>query len=123
MSCLIQLGGGCQSGGTGTDDSDGLSGSLRWPAGSDDPFLKRTIDDRDFDILDGHRIGIDSQDARSFAGCGAKPACKFGEIVRREEPQQRLLPLIAVNEIVPVRNDIPERTTLVAERDTTIHTP
>ena len=39
------------------------------------------------------------------------------------QPFDRIVPLVAVHEVVPIGNEIPEGTTVVAERDAAIHAP
>jgi hypothetical protein len=57
-----------------------------------------------------------------FAGCRTDAAGEVGKIVGRMQDFQRLLPVTAVNQIVPVRNDVVDRTAVVAERNTAVHT-
>ena len=57
----------------------------------------------------------------TLAGRGTQTSGELGEIVRRVQPLDRRLPAIAVDEIVPVGNQIPERAALVAERNAAVH--
>src|SRR5438552_3155252 len=78
--------------------------------GRDPAALERALDDRHLDRLDRHRIVVDPEHARAFARSGAEPARPLREIVRRLQALDGLLPLIAVHEVVPVRDDVAERT-------------
>src|SRR5262249_9468464 len=121
MARLIQLSGRSQSCWTRSHDSYGLPSPFRRPAGTNDAFLEGTIDDRDLDVLDGYRVGVDSQYARSFARRRTEAARELGKVVGCEKPQQRFLPLPAVDQVIPVGNNVSKRTTLVTERNAAIH--
>ena len=56
-------------------------------------------------------------------GAGTQTAGELREIVRRVQPLDRRLPAIAVDEIVPVGNQIAQRASLMAERDAAVHAP
>ena len=58
-----------------------------------------------------------------FARRGAEPAGELRKVVRRVQPLDRRLPAIAVDEIVPVGNQIAQRASLMAERDAAVHAP
>src|SRR4029078_12323390 len=79
-------------------------------------------DDRELDLLDRHRVAfLDLEHARGFARCGAETARELGEVVRAVQLCSRLAPPVAVDEVVPVRNEVPERTAVVAERHAALH--
>ncbi len=54
-------------------------------------------------------------------GAGHKPAGELGEVVRRVQPLDRLAPVFAVHEVVPVGDEVAERAAVVAERDAAVH--
>src|SRR5216683_3179674 len=80
------------------------------------------VDDVFFDGLNRYRIIIDIEDARLFARRGAYAAGEFGKVVGPMETVDRLAPVAAINQIVPIGNYVPERAALVAEGDAAIHT-
>src|SRR4029453_16256663 len=51
----------------------------------------------------------------------AEASRELGEIVGGVKPIDRLAPLVAVDQIVPVRNDIAKRTAVMAKRDAAVH--
>ena len=57
------------------------------------------------------------------ASHGAGQSCpgELREVVRGVQPVDRLAPLVAVDQVVPVRDEVPERAALVAERDAAVH--
>src|SRR5207247_10103775 len=75
-----------------------------------------------FDVLDRHRVAVNREDAGSFAGSGADAAGKFREVVGCVEGGKGPLPLAAIDEVVPVRDQISERAALMTERHGAIHT-
>src|SRR4029077_13289970 len=52
---------------------------------------------------------------------GADAAGEFRKIVGRVQCHQRLAPLVAIDQIVPVRDQIVDRAALMTERDAAIH--
>src|SRR5215831_5803983 len=105
----------------GADDGNPLTGP---PGRHDrlDPALTPTaIDDCAFDRLDRDRVVVDVQGAGRLARCGTDAAGKFRKIVGRVQNPECCLPLVAVDEIVPVRDQIVDRAALVTERDAAIH--
>ena len=64
---------------------------------------------------------IDAEHARRFAGRRTDAAGELREIVGGVELPDRFLPPTAVDEIVPVGNDVVDRASGVAERHAAIH--
>jgi hypothetical protein len=75
------------------------------------------------DVLDRHRILVDAQYARGLARCRAEPTGELGEVVRRVQTLDRGVPVVAVHQVVPLRDDVAQRAALVAERDAAVHAP
>ena len=119
----IQLIGRGQPRGSGADDRDALARARRRRLRDDPAFAERALDDRRFRGLDGDRRAVDPEHARPLARRRAQPAGELGEIVRRVQPIDRGAPAIAVHEIVPVGNQVAERTAVMAERKPAIHAP
>ena len=109
------------SGGTRSDDRDALAGLDFRRLGFDPAFLEGMLDDRLLDVLDRDRRLIDAEHARRFARRGTDAAGELGEVVGRVQLTDRVLPTIAIDEIVPVRNDVVDRAAGVAERHAAIH--
>src|SRR5208337_4330109 len=87
-----------------------------------DPTLAEgMLDDCLFDVLDRHRRVVNTQNAGSFAGRRAYPSGEFGEVVRGVEGANGFLPAIAIDEVIPIRDDIVERAARVAEGHAAIH--
>ena len=86
-------------------------------------FRESAVDDGHLDRLDRHGIVVDPEHARTFARCRTQPARELGKIVGRVQPLERGFPAIAVDQIVPVGNQIAERATLMAKRDAAVHAP
>jgi hypothetical protein len=73
------------------------------------------------DRLDAHRIVVDVERARFLARRRTDAAGELRKIVRRVQHVERLAPLLQVDEIVPVRNDVVDGAAALAERDAAIH--
>src|SRR5262249_42165952 len=88
----------------------------------DPALVPGAVDDRDLDLLDRDRVALaDLQHARRLAGRGAEPAGELREVVGRGQLGGRLAPAVAVDEVVPVGDQVPERAAVVAERDAALH--
>ncbi len=106
---------------SGADDGDALArlhvGDLR----RDPPFGPRAVDDLDLDLLDRDRVLVDAEHARRLARRRAEATGELGEVVRRVQPLDRVAPVVAVHEVVPVGDEVAERAAVVAERDAAVH--
>src|SRR5688572_8237218 len=106
---------------TRSDDGDLLPGpggrrTRRHPA-----LVPGAIDDRGLDRLDRDRLVVDAQHTRSFTRRRAQLAGELREVVRRVQPIDRGFPAIAIDEIVPVGNQVAERAALMTERNPAVH--
>ena len=116
-----QLLGGGETGRPGTDHGDRLAGQRRRAAAADPALVEGVVDDLDLDLLDGHRVLVDAEHARRLARRRAQPAGELREVVRRVQPLDRVAPPVAVHEVVPLGDQVAQRTAVVAERDTAVH--
>ena len=103
------------------DDRDRLAGETLGDLRGDVPGVPRLVDDRDLDVLDGHGGLVDAEDARRLARGGAQPARELREVVRGVQALGGGLPVLAVRVVVPLGDEVPQRTAVVAERDTAVH--
>jgi len=104
-----------------TYDGDASSGQRGWSLWSDPAFIKCSIDNLDLDLLDSDWWLIDANHASRFTGSRAQPASEFREIVCGVEAFDGLAPMITVDKVVPIRNEIAERAAVVTERDAAVH--
>jgi hypothetical protein len=70
-------------------------------------------------IVTGSSLMLSVQAASHGAGTDA--AGEFGEVVGRMQDLERLAPAAAVNEVVPVGNDVVHRAARLAEGDAAVH--
>ena len=117
----IELGCRREPGRTRTNDGDLLPSARGRRLGNNPPFVERTIHNRQLDRLDSHGIVVDAEDARAFAGRRAQQARELREVVGEMQPIDRRAPRIAIHQIVPIRNQVAQRTTLMAERHAAVH--
>ncbi len=106
---------------TRPDDGDLLAGLVCGHLGHDPAFLVPLVDDGALDRLDGDRLVVDVERAGRFARRGAHAPRHFGKVVRRMQVVERLLPVPAVDEVVPVRDLVVHRTAVVAVGNAAIH--
>ena len=123
MAGAGELLGCCQTGRTGPDDGGRLEGVPLGDNGNDATVLPRLVDDRDLDVLDRHRVTVDSLNAGSLAGGRTQATGELREVVGRQQRLQCLAPLVTPDEVVPVRDEVAQRAPGVAERHTTVHAP
>ena len=74
-----------------------------------------------FDVLDGYRLVDNVEGARFLAWRGADTPRELGKIVGGMKNLQGAAPLSPIHKIVPVGDDVVDRTTLVTEGNTAIH--
>ena len=84
-------------------------------------LLEGTVDDRKFYLFDGDGLVVDGEYAGGLAGGGAEHARELGEVVGLVQAVDGLLPVLAVDEVVPVGDQVPQRTSRVAEGHAAIH--
>ena len=121
VSGPCQLLRGCESGRARTDDRDALPRLRRRRHRHHPTLVPRSIDDRDLDLLDRHRILVDAEHARRLAWCRAQPPGELGKVVGGVQPLARGRPVAAPDEIVPFGDEVPQRAAVVAERDAAVH--
>src|SRR4051812_11740787 len=73
------------------------------------------------DLLDRHRVVVDVEHAGGLAWSRADQAGELREVVGGVERLERLAPAAAIDEVVPVRDQVSKRAALVAERDPAVH--
>jgi len=97
--------------------------SRRGGRGVTQPLVPGAACDCALDLFDGHRIALaDLQDAGSLARRGAEAAGELGKVVRRVQLDDRVLEAVVVDEVIPVRDQVPERTAVVTEGHAAVHT-
>ncbi len=72
------------------------------------------VDDLDLDLLDRDGWLVDAEHAGRLARRRAQPPGELGEVVGGVQPIDRVTPVTAVDEIVPVGDQVAERAAVVA---------
>ena len=81
-----------------------LGGSRHHPA-----LLPALFDDRVLDVLDRDRRVVDAEHAGAFARRGTDAAGELGEVVGLVQPLERLAPEAAVDQVVPLGDQVVDR--------------
>jgi len=110
-----------QTRGSGAHNGDRPPGLARRLKRLHATAFESLVNDRDLDVLDGHRGLVDAQHATRFARRRANAAGKLREVVGRVQPVKRVVPLAAPYEVVPLRDEVAQRASLMAERDAAVH--
>src|SRR4029077_6093638 len=112
---------GCQPGWPRTNNGDSLACTYYGRLGLDPSLFPGALHDCFFDYLDRDGRLIDPQHAGGFAGGRTDPSCKLRKIVGGMQDADGFLPVIAINQVVPVRNNVGDRTASVAKRNAAVH--
>src|SRR6516164_6269522 len=102
-------------------DRDAFAAALRRQSRLDPAFPPAAVDNRAFDRLYGDRIVVNIERARRLARRRANASGELRKIVGRVQGFQRRPPLIAIDEVVPIRDQVVDRATFMAERNAAIH--
>ena len=114
--------GTCKTRRARADDRHALSGSALSDLGREGPpHLPRLVGYGMLDRLDADRIVVDVEDARRLARGRTDPTGDFRKVVRRMQRVDGALPVLLVDEVVPVRNDVVDGTAAHAERGAAVH--
>ena len=112
---------GGEPGRPGADDGDLLAGALPGGLRHGPALGEGAVGDLHLDLLDGDRVGVDAEHAGGLAGRRAQPPGELREVVGRVQPLARRVPVVLVDEVVPLRDEVPERAAVVAEGDAAVH--
>ena len=110
-----------EAGGAGADHGDALAGAARGDLRLDPALGPAALDDSVLDRLDRHRLLDEVERAGGLARRRADAAGDIGEIIGLMQHLQRALHVVAVNEIVPVGDDVVDRAGVVAIGRAAIH--
>src|SRR5215213_1467926 len=89
--------------------------------GDDPSLLEGPVDDGELYLFYGHGFVVDGEDAGGLAWSRAEHPRELGEVVGLVQAVYGLLPVLAVDEVVPVGDQISQRTASVAEGHTAVH--
>ena len=103
------------------DDGDAPARPVGRRSGLDPALGPGTVRNRLFDVLDGHRPVDDAEDTRALARRRAEAAGELGEVIRGAEAPVGRVPVAVVGERVPVRDDVAEGTSGLAEGHAAVH--
>ncbi len=116
-----ELLGGGQTRRPRTHHSNRLPGQLPRRTWLHPSFVEGLVDDLQLDLLDRHRILVDAQHTRRLARSRAQPAGEVGEVVGGVQPFDCVAPAAPADQIVPFRDQVTQRTSVVTERNAAIH--
>src|SRR5580693_4296888 len=105
----------------GADDRYFFPGTKFRRLGMNPAFEESAFHDIFFVLLDRDGRRVDAQNARRLAGRGADAASELGEIIGGMQLANRVFPAAVIDQIVPVRNEIADGASRLAERDAAIH--
>ncbi len=118
---LVELVGRRQARGPRTHDRDLATGAVVGWVRRDPTLLERMVDRPVLDLLDHHRVVVDRQHARGLARGRADQTRELGKVVGRVQLIDRLAPIAGAGQIVPIGDQVAERTCVVTERHPAVH--
>src|SRR4051794_34353511 len=89
--------------------------------GQNPPLGKGVIDDLLLNRLNRDRRSIDPQHTRRFARGRTDASGELREIVGRVQSTDRLAPTVLPYQVIPVRDEVIQRTSGMAKRDAAVH--
>ncbi len=110
MASLIQLIGTGQTGGAGTNHGHLLASAPGRGLGGNPTGFPSFVNNGIFNILDRDRRLNHTQHTGALARGRANPSGEFRKIVCLVQTVQGLLPAVAVNKVIPFRNEVVDRT-------------
>ena len=88
----------------------------------DPALVPRAVDDLDLDLLDRHRVGWLMPSTHDDShGAGHSRPVNSGKLLVACSRSIASAPVVAVDEVVPVGDQVAERAAVVAERDAAVH--
>src|SRR5450830_1062639 len=111
----------CHTSRTGADHGHllaGLDGCRLWHHPTVFPTL---VDNEMLNRLDAHGVAVDSQGAGRLARRRANTAGELWEVIGRVQSLKGFLIVAAIHQVIPIGNDVIDRTTVVTKRDAAIH--
>src|SRR5215831_10142264 len=111
----------CKACRTGTDNGDFLSAANLRQDRTNPAFKESALDDVLLVLFDRHRRLRDAQHARRLTRCRADAAGELGKIVSRMKLANCIFPTSTIDQIVPVGDEVVDRTPCLAERYAAIH--
>ena len=130
VASAVELRRGGKAGRAGANDGDLLTGANLGRLRHNPALVPTAVNDGRLDVFDRDGGLVDAKDARTFARCGTHAAGEFRKVVCLVQALQRLLPTAAIDEIVPLRDQVVNRAAAghatdelagVAERHTAVH--
>ena len=121
MSRARQLLRSRQSGRPGADHGHALARAHAGWFRFDETLFEAAVHDGLFNLLDGDRRFADPQNTGGFAGRWTNPSGEFGKVIGGMQLPDGFAPAAAIHQVVPVRNDVGERTAGVAKGHAAIH--
>ena len=112
---------GGQTGGPGADHRNPLTRRALRGLRGDPAVLEGLLDDLQFDLLDRDRLVLEGEHAGLLAGSRADGAGELREVVGRVQAVDGLAEVVALDEVVPLGDQVAERAAGVAERYAAVH--
>src|SRR5262249_20811232 len=116
-----ELLGGGEPGRPRSDDRDPLAGPPFGRLGRDPTLLERPVGDGALDRLDGDRLVVDVERAGGLTRRRAHAARYLRKVIGRMQVERRRLPLVAIDEIVPVGDLVVHRAAVVTVGNAAVH--
>ena len=106
---------------TTTNDSNTLAGLNGWNLRNNPSLTECMVNDFDLYLLNCNGVLVHTENTCRFARSWAQTTRELRKVIRRMQAFDRLLPMTAIHEVVPIRNQVAEWTAVITERNTAVH--
>ena len=114
---------GRETRGTRSNDGDCLFGQPLRNVRRQATVGHGVIDDRHLNLFDGHSGLVNAEHAGGLTRCRTNSTGELGEVVSGVETLDGALEIVSPDKVVPLGNEVSQRTALMAEGNATIHAP
>ena len=84
-------------------------------------LIEAAFNDGQLDVLNGHGIVVDAEHTTALARSRAQATGPLGEVVGGVQALESLVPAVLTNQVIPLRNDVAQRTGRVTKRHAAVH--
>ncbi len=115
---LLRAGQACRS---RTNHGDFFACFLRGDLWGDPTFFPALVDDGVLNGFDTNSIVVDVEGTGGFARGGTNSTCELRKVVGRMQNIQGAAPVLAVDQIIPIGNDVVNRAAVITKRNAAVH--
>ena len=121
MTCTCELLCNSKTSRTTANHCNTLAGLDGWNLRNNPSFTEGVINDLNFDLLNRNRVLVHTENTCRFTWSWTQTTSELREIVRGMQTLDCLLPMSAIHQVIPIRNEVAKWAAVIAERNTAVH--